>query len=159
MNECVQEQGYQALHLKRIFNAPIEKVFAAWSDAKQLALWFGPLGFVVVKSEVNLVVGGEYNIVIQSPDGQQIRHFGEYVAVSPPTKLVFTWVLENQACGGSQNQQANTLVSIHFTAVAEGTQIELSHERLPNKEAYDGHSFGWNSSFDALASYIQTQNI
>lgn len=159
MNECVQETGYAALSIKRTFSAPIEQVFSAWSDAQMLAQWFGPVGFHVVETDVKLVVGGEYKIVIQSPDGQQIRHFGEYVEVTPPGKLAFTWILESQSCGGSENQHANTLVSIKFNTVADGTEIELTHERLPNKEAFDGHSFGWHSSLDSLATFIQTRAI
>jgi uncharacterized protein YndB with AHSA1/START domain len=154
MNECFKPTDYAALTIKRVFNAPIERVFAAWSDGKMLAQWFGPEGFHVVEAEVELVVGGKYKIVIQSPNGQKIKHSGQYLEVVSPNKLTFTWVLDDQACGGSENQRADTLVSIKFNTVSNGTEIELSHENLPSKEAFDGHSFGWHSSLDSLAAFI-----
>jgi len=138
------------LVIKRQFSAPIERVFAAWTDADVLARWFGPEGFVVTRSTVDLSVGGAYEIEIQSPDGQLIKHFGHYMEISVPNKLVFTWILEDQACQGSEGQCAETLVSIAFTRIDQATEITLTHEHLPDQAAYDGHAFGWNSSFDSL---------
>ena len=142
------------LALKRVFNAPIEQVFEAWTSAKILAHWFGPEGFIVKTAEVDLQVGGKYLIILQPPAGEAIRHFGEYLVIAPPSRLVFTWVLQNQICQGSVNQCAETLVTLDFKRVGRATEIQLSHERLPNKEAYDGHAFGWASSFDCLETYL-----
>ena len=136
------------LTLQRVFNASIERVFQAWTEAEVLACWFGPVGFTVTASTVNLRKGGKYLIVIRSPEGEEIKHFGEYVEVTSPQRLVFTWLLETQACNGGKNQCAETLVSIDFKRIGETTEIRLTHEQLPNKEAYDGHQFGWSSTFD-----------
>ena len=146
----------EVLRIKRIFSAPRERVFDAWIKAEMLARWFGPEGFSVVHVEAHPYVGGSYNIEICSPDGQLIRHFGDYIEVSRPDKLIFTWMLENQACQGSENLCAETLVSIEFSAVDQGTEITLSHEQLPDKRALDGHKFGWNSSLVSLTRFLET---
>ena len=147
--------GAQAtVTLRRIFNAPIDRVFDAWTKAEVLADWFGPAGYTVTRAEVDLRLGGKYLIVLQSPAGGTIKHFGEYVEVTPPEKLVFTWLLENQACKGGENQCAETLVSIDFRRINQTTEIRLVHERLPNKEAYDGHEFGWRSTFDCFNDFV-----
>lgn len=145
------------LTLKRVFHAPIEKVFEAWTNAEVLARWFGPAGFIVKTAEIDLKIGGKYLIVLQPPDGGVITHFGEYVEITPPTRLVFTWVLQNQTCQGSVNQCAETLVTLDFKRIVESTEVRLSHERLPSKEAYDGHGFGWASSFDCLETCLINQ--
>ena len=143
------------LTLKRIFSAPIDRVFEAWTSASVLANWFGPVDFKVKTAEIDLKIGGKYLIILQPPEeGEVIKHFGEYIEIMPLKKLVFTWVLENQACKGSIKQCAETLVSIDFKAVNQSTQILLTHERLPSKEAYDGHAFGWSSSFDCLEKIL-----
>ncbi len=145
------------LTLTRVFPAPIEEVFEAWTKAEVLADWFGPVGFSVTTAEIDLRLGGKYLIVLQSPEGEVIQHFGEYVEIIPPTKLVFTWVLQNQTCRGSVNQCAETLVSLDFKRLDQSTEIRLNHERLPNKEAYDGHQFGWTSSFACLETFFINQ--
>lgn len=144
------------LTVRRIFSAPIDRVFAAWTNAEVLASWFGPVGFSVASATIDLRVGGKYQIVIKPPDGETIKHFGEYVEIIPPERLAFTWMLENQACKGSANQCAETLVSIDFKCIDQSTQIVLTHERLPDKAAYDGHEFGWNSSLDSFEKFILT---
>lgn len=145
------------LVIKRIFSAPIDRVFDAWTKAEVLAKWFGPVGFLVSCSEINLSVGGKYEIEINSPDGKRIRHFGHYVEIKKPHKLAFTWMLEDQSCKGSAGLCAETLVNIEFKCIEQATEITLTHERLPNKEAYDGHQFGWQSSLDSLTTYLATE--
>ena len=145
----------EVLVLKRFFHAPIERVFDAWTKAEVLADWFGPEGFSVSKSQVQLYVGGSYVIEIFSPDGKQIRHFGNYLEISKPHKLVFTWMLADQACKGSEDLVAETLVSIDFKRVDQTTELTLTHEKLPSTEAYDGHKFGWSSSLDSLTKFLK----
>jgi len=145
------------LVIKRLFSAPIAQVFDAWTKAEVLAGWFGPEGFIVSHAETNLKIGGTYEINILSPEGNAIKHFGSYVEISRPYKLAFTWMLEDQACNGSKGQCAETLVSIEFKRVEQTTELILTHEKLPSQAAYNGHEFGWNSSFDSLATHLLSE--
>ena len=157
MARLAASSAHAILSLQRVFNVSIERAFEAWTKAEVLASWFGPVGFTVTTAKIDLRKGGEYLIVIQSPEGMAIKHFGEYVEVTPPKRLVFTWILENQACRGSKNQCAETLVSIDFKRVGESTEIQLTHEQLPSKEAHDGHEFGWRSTFDSFEYFLLTK--
>lgn len=145
------------LTLTRVFHAPIEKVFEACTNAEVLAGWFGPVGFTVKATEIDLKIGGKYLIILQPPEGEATKHFGEYIEIIRPTRLVFTWALQNQTCQGSVNQCAETLVTLDFKRLDQSTEIQLSHEQLPSKEAYDGHEFGWMSSFDCLKTLLISQ--
>ena len=149
--------AHATLTLRRVFNAPIARVFEAWTKAEVLASWFGPVGFTVTASTIDLRKGGAYHIALRSPEGTAIKHFGEYIEVTPPEKLVFTWLLENQACRGCDNQCAETLVTIDFKRIDESTEVQLTHEHLPNKDAYDGHVYGWSSTFDSFENFTQTK--
>jgi len=149
--------AHETLTLKRVFSASIERVFDAWTKAEILAQWFGPVGFSIISAENKLTVGGEYEVVILSPDKNKITHRGEYVEITPPNTLVFTWLIENQACGGCDGETASTLVSLIFTSIENGTELILTHEKLPSQAAYDGHQFGWQGSFDSLADLLTQQ--
>lgn len=147
--------GFQeTLTLTRRFQAPIERVFEAWTKAEMLTLWFGPEGFTVIRALVDCCEGGQYEITIKSPDNNTIKHYGEYIHIEVPNKLIFTWILEDQSCQGSEGQHAKTLVEIDFKALENATEITLKHEKLPNLAAYEGHQFGWLSSFDSLSRYL-----
>lgn len=142
------------LEIRREFSAPIQTVFDAWTKTDVLAKWFGPQGFIVLDAQADLSVGGQYEISIQSPDNNIIKHYGEYVEIKVPNILIFTWILKDQTCTGSEGQHATTLVSLLFEETNKGTLLSLTHEKLPDQAAYDGHQFGWQSSLDALNQHL-----
>lgn len=144
----------QTLKICREFSAPIQAVFEAWTQADVLAKWFGPQGFIVLNAQTDLAVGGRYEITIQSPDNNIIKHYGEYVEIKAPNTLIFTWVLQDQSCAGSEGQHETTLVTLLFEKTDKGTLLTLTHEKLPDQAAYDGHQFGWQSSLEALNQHL-----
>ncbi|HEY3812666.1 MAG TPA: SRPBCC domain-containing protein [Caulobacteraceae bacterium] len=80
--------------LVRVFDAPRELVFRAWTDPKMLGQWWGPRGFSNPVCEADARVGGKWRIVMRGPDGNDYPHGGEYLEVVPPEKLVMTNALE-----------------------------------------------------------------
>lgn len=144
-----------SLNLERTFAASIERVFDAWSKAELLAQWFGPDGFTIVETKTDLYIGGQYSILMQAPDGTEIQHYGEYVQIDRPTTLIFTWVLADQSCAGSEGEHINTLVSISLKAISpDETKLILLHEQLPTQAACDGHEFGWLASLASLDTLL-----
>jgi uncharacterized protein YndB with AHSA1/START domain len=147
-------KAQQTLEIFREFTAPIQAVFEAWTQADVLANWFGPEGFIVLNAQTDLSVGGKYEITIQSPDNNTIKHFGEYVEINEPNSLIFTWELKDQTCAGSEGQHVSTLVSLLFEETTKGTLLTLTHEKLPDQAAFAGHQFGWQSSLEALHQHL-----
>jgi uncharacterized protein YndB with AHSA1/START domain len=142
------------LNMEREFAANIERVFAAWTQAELLAQWFGPEGVKVEQASIELRVGGAYKIVLSQADGPNIAHWGEYVEINKPKSLIFTWRIAQQACSGSEDDCADTLVSLRFSETVKGTLLQLTHEKLPSQKAFDGHHFGWQASLDTLADFL-----
>lgn len=144
-------QSGQVLSLEREFKATREQLFDAWTNPELLVRWFGPVGCRVESASMDVVEGGKYNIVIVVKNDVEVRHFGQYVLIEAPKRLVFTWVLADQECPGSRCVHCETLVDVTFEACDAGTRIKLTQEKLPNKAALDGHKFGWTSSLESLA--------
>ena len=143
------------VQIRKTFHAGQQALFRAWTDPQALMKWFGPKGVQTTIADVDLSVGGAYRIVMLDPDGNTIEHGGEYREIKNPDKLVFTWVLRNQACEGSANEDAETLVTLHFRRLSEHTtELTLLHEYLPSEKARAGHEFGWNSSLECLDRHI-----
>lgn len=154
MNISTVEQQHLTLALSREFKAPYDKVFNAWTDPDTLKKWFGPHGVTTQSASIDLKVGGAYQIVMKLPEGDIVVHQGHYRHIEPPHKLVFTWVLEGQACEGSDGERAETLVTIEFHDMGATTRLELTHEFLPSETSKDGHAMGWNGSLDRLAEIM-----
>lgn len=146
----------ETLEIERIFDAPVERVYDAWTKPQMLMQWFGPEGFEVTNTEIDFKLGGRYSITIKSPDDNIIVHFGEYLEIDKPNKLTFTWILKNQSCEGSAGKEAVTLVEINFVEQKNKTLLRLTHEKLPDRTALDGHRFGWQSSLKSLHFLLET---
>jgi uncharacterized protein YndB with AHSA1/START domain len=72
----------------RIFDAPRELVWKAWTDPKYVMQWWGPKGFTSPVCKMDFRVGGKYLICTKTPDGQEFWHGGEYHEIVPLEKIV-----------------------------------------------------------------------
>src|SRR6267378_2706264 len=65
-----QDRQATALVITRVFDAPREQVWNAWTDPEQFKKWWGPEHFTAPVSEIDLRVGGTYFNCMRSPDGK-----------------------------------------------------------------------------------------
>jgi uncharacterized protein YndB with AHSA1/START domain len=138
-----------AVEITRTFAAPREKVFRAWTDAKELACWFAPSpDYTIVVPELELRVGGRYVVEMHHKGGNVHLVGGTYREVLPPEKISFTWRWEGNEAAGE------TLVTVAFRDLGNATEIHLTHEFLPSAEERAKHSQGWNGCFEHLAQYL-----
>ncbi len=144
----------EALRIYRLLDAPVDEVFQAWVDPAELMSWFGPQGCVVDSVEADCSVGGRYSILMTIPGGSQVRHVGHYLEVDPPNRLVFTWILADQACEGDRGHHAETTVYLDLVAVGDKTELTLTHESLPDTGAVEAHRVGWSGSLDRLVASL-----
>ena len=78
------------LVLTRLMDAPADKLFRCWTDPDLLKRWFAPKPYTTPVAEMDLRVGGATNMVMKSPDGQEMPNPGTILDVVPGRKLVFT---------------------------------------------------------------------
>jgi len=76
--------------LTRVFNAPREIVFKAWTDPKQMARWWGPKSFTNPVCQMDVRPGGKMRIVMRGPDGKEYPFKGVFLEVVEPERLVYT---------------------------------------------------------------------
>lgn len=102
----------------RIFDAPREAVYKAWTDPKQLAKWFPPEGFTAPRCEIDARPGGVFRVDMQGPDlppfdGNVFPGPGKFVEVTPNERLVFTMTPE---FGGQTLPTVTTTVTFEDVA-------------------------------------------
>src|SRR6478736_2350175 len=78
------------LVLTRVLNAPREKVYRCWTEPNLITQWFTPPPYQTIRAEMDLRAGGSSNIVMRSPEGQEIPNRGIYLEVIPNERIVFT---------------------------------------------------------------------
>ncbi len=72
----------------RVFDAPRELVWRAWTDPKYVMQWWGPKGFTAPVCKMDFRVGGKFLYCMCSPDGQEFWNAGEYHEIVPCEKIV-----------------------------------------------------------------------
>ena len=136
--------GPLVLRLERTFTAPVQAVFDAWTSAEVLRRWW-PAGsdWETPVAEVDLRLGGKLRLVMRSPEGDEFGGGGEYVEITAPERLVFTWTWD-----GQEDPQ---LVEVEFHERNDGTTtVVLTNRGLGDEEAKRSHREGWAASFDNL---------
>ena len=73
----------------RLIDAPRELVFEAWTDPEHVVHWFGPNGFTISTSSMEVRPGGRWVFVMHGPDGTDWPNVVTYQEVTPPTRLVY----------------------------------------------------------------------
>jgi len=134
------------LEIRRTIPAPRERVFDAWTQAKELNKWSAPSP-MTPKAEVDLRVGGRYRIVMRGPDGSEMRVGGVYRAIERPSRLVYTWKWE-------ESPMDDTLITVEFFDRGKATEVLLRHEGLTDPESRARHEHGWNGCLDNLVTLM-----
>ena len=149
-----QLEKMQTMITARIFDAPREVVFKAWTDPKQLQRWWGPKGFTNPVCEVDARPGGAILIHMRAPDGTVYPMTGVFREVVVPERLVFT----SSALDGNGNPLFEVLNTVTFAA--EGSKTKLTVQASVSKVKGDaaphlaGMEQGWSMTLDRLAEEL-----
>ncbi len=92
--DVVAEPGRQDVVITRVFDAPRDLVYAAYTDPAHVADWWGPEQYTTVVEEMDVRPGGRWRYVQRGPDGAEFGFHGVYHLVSPPEQLVYTFEFE-----------------------------------------------------------------
>jgi uncharacterized protein YndB with AHSA1/START domain len=155
--------------ISRVFDAPRERVWKSWTEAERLKQWWGPAGFKVHTSKVDLRPGGIFHYGMTAPDGSDMWGKFTYREIQAPKKLVFI-VSFSDPQGGvtrhpwSANWPLQTLSTVTFEEQGKGkTKVTVQWtpheateaERKTFDEGRDSMKQGWTGTMDQFADYLK----
>lgn len=129
---------------RRIAAAP-EMVFDAWLDPDAVGSWlFATPDGVMETVEIDPRVGGKF-LIVERRGEALAEHFGEYLEIDRPRRLVFTFA--------AVRDEGHTRVTVEIRPDGEGSQLTLTHEMDPRWADYEAQTRqGWTMILDGLAS-------
>jgi uncharacterized protein YndB with AHSA1/START domain len=141
-----------SLEIKRFIKASPDRVYAAWTDPAQLRQWFGPEKVTTDNLIADPRVSGRFRWDLTNSDGEKMTMEGEFRGLQPGKKIVFTWHWQDD-----EDWENNvSIVTVELSERSGGTELRLTHERLPNEQSRDGHTRGWNSALDKLEKFANS---
>ncbi len=141
------------IRITRVFNAPRQLVWDAWTTPAILVHWSGCAAFSTVSAETDLREGGSWRVVLRAPDGEDIPCHGTYTAVKPIDHLAFTHQWEKAPLDVIPAHH-RTLVTVDLHEEGECTRLEFRQIGLVSEASRDSHIGGWCDSMDALAAAL-----
>jgi uncharacterized protein YndB with AHSA1/START domain len=143
----------QHVEITRIFDAPIERVFRAWTDADELAAWYGPASMRTPRERIHIDLheGGRFELTMVALDGDREFAIGyEIIELRPPELLV----LRSDPTPNSE-MHSSTIVRVELEALGQQTRMTLTDGPLPF--GHEHAEAGYRAALDKLAVHLDGQ--
>jgi len=146
------------LIITRVFNAPRGLLWKAWTDPKQVAIWWGPAGFTNPVCKLDVRTGGAIRIHMRGPDGTVYPMTGVFQEIVAPKRLVFT----SGALGKDGKPLFEVLTTVTFAEHGGKTALTV-RARVTSATAeaaphLAGMNEGWSQSLDRLAEHTRKKS-
>ena len=155
-SRAAPERREHTVNAVRVYDAPRESVFAAWTRAEHLAHWFGPRGFTIHSCEADARPGGVFRLCMRSPEGVDYWVRGTYREVITPERLVVHCTADD-AKGVKRLDEVITVtlaaeggrtrLTLHATASGTGTEAA---------KMLRGMEQGWSETLERLRERSNT---
>lgn len=147
------DQDPRAIVTTRVFDAPRELVWSAWTDPNHLAQWWGPNGFTTTTSAYDLRPGGTWRFVMHGPDGRDYQNLVTFDEIVKPERLVYRH--------GDDVEPVQFHTTVTFEDLGGKTRLTL-RAQFPTADARDrvvkeyGAAEGAVQTIERLADYLAT---
>ena len=166
-SKAVYNMTEKEFTISRAFNAPRKLVFDAWTSPELMAKWWGPKGFTVGKSEMDLKVGGTYHYSLKAQDGLEM--WGKFVfrEIKEPEKLVFINSFSDAEGGTTRHPFSTTwplemFSTFTFNEAGGKTAVTIKWsphnpsdiERQTFEAGMDSMKMGWTGTLDRFTEFL-----
>jgi len=138
------------LFFTRLFDAPRELVFRAWTDREQLMKWWGPQGHAVTFLAMDLRPGGAWRKCMRSAQGSEYWRHGTYLEIVEPERLVFTYLSDDP----ESDPEHETVVTMIFEDRGAKTLMTFRQREFQSIAERNSHRGGWASCMDRFAAWL-----
>ena len=156
-----QETTGQTLVIERVFDAPRELVWKAWSEPERFMRWWGPKDYSCPSWKIDFSVGGAFLGCMRSSDGNDIWSTGVYREIIPLERIVCTEsfadaegnVVPASHYGLPEDFPLEMLLTVTLEESNGKTKMTIRQDGMP-VEMGEGANQGWSESLDKLAESL-----
>jgi uncharacterized protein YndB with AHSA1/START domain len=143
------------VEIRQCFTAAPEKVFAAFADPRLVVLWLSPSPDIKLSLlRFDFREGGAYRFAYHLPDGKNVIVGGSYTLIEPPSKIVFSWIIEPP----DEHAGIVSEVTVTITPDDRGTELVIRHKKFTRTDAIVRHTEGWRGALDQLTAMLEKED-
>ena len=154
--------------ISRVFDAPRDRVWKAWTEVEHVRQWWGPKGFAVTHCKLDLRPGGIGHYCLRAPDGSDLWGRFVYREIVKPSRLVWinsfsdkdgglsthpmnpSWPREMLTTVSFKGLGGKTEVTVEWIPVDGSTELELK----TFDQGRDSMKGGWTGTLEQFAAFI-----
>jgi uncharacterized protein YndB with AHSA1/START domain len=154
--------------ISRVFDAPRELVWKCFTDPERMKEWWGPKGFTVITSKMDLRPGGSYLYGMKAPDGSAMWGKFRYREIVAPEKMVVINSFSDEAGGITRHPMSPTwplemLSTFTFEELPGGktkltvrwsTHNATAEEQKTFDASHDSMRMGWGGTMERFEAYL-----
>jgi uncharacterized protein YndB with AHSA1/START domain len=161
--------GSREFVITGIFDAPRDLVFRAWTEQEHLSHWFGPKGFTIPVSFLNLIPGGAFHYCMRATNGTEMWGKWTFREIVSPDRIDFVNTFSNKHGNLTRHPYVpkwplEILTTATFTELEGMTIVKIAWlpinataaERTTFDEMHEAMTEGWTGTFDQLRTYLTT---
>jgi len=166
-NNPAEEASTREFVITRVFDAPRELVWKAWTERERLMQWFGPKGFAMSTAKMDFRPGGSFHYCLRSPEGKEMWGKFVYREIVAPERIVLVNSFSDASGGLTRHPMSPTwplemLSTTTFAVQGDKTLLTIrwkplnatEEERKTFDGAHGGMQQGWTGTFEQLAEYL-----
>tara|TARA_B100000378_G_C17920496_1_gene369491 strand:+ start:142 stop:609 length:468 start_codon:yes stop_codon:yes gene_type:complete len=140
--------------ITRVFDAPPELVWRAWTEEAELAQWLRPFGVSTETVSFDVRVGGRYSYTMTNDKtGETFPTGGEFLEVSPMRRLVFTWGEPNAPIDGAP------VITLTLTAQGDRTELVFHLRGFDGKPGDHNVYDGWDEALTNFGRHLAGEEL
>ena len=138
--------------LHRVFKAPPERVYRAFTDANAFASWIPPYGFLCTVQKMEVQEGGSYKMTFHNFSTGNAHSFkGKYMEIKPDKFLKYTDTFDDPNFPGEMT------TSVWLKKVSCGTELKILQEDIPSMIPVEMCYLGWQESLEKLTRLVEPE--
>ncbi|WP_341225593.1 SRPBCC domain-containing protein [uncultured Arcticibacterium sp.] len=147
----MEQPSNRTISINRTFNAPIELVWEAWTQAEHIAKWWSPKGIETKVIEHDFSVGGKWKYIMPMPNGQEFTAEGQYTEIVKLKKIISSANFRPMTEGveiQSLFKENGDKTDFTFNVIHPTEEYKIQQEKM-------GIMNGWGSVFNRLDELLK----
>lgn len=136
-----------------------DRVFDAWTNPREVKMWFGSSPDSLQRAEIDLRIGGKWRFTfVENPEVSDFVS-GEYLEIVKFSRLVFTWRHQRKERGNVVEESPISKVVVTIEGSHDGSVLTVTHSATESQASRQNVAVGWSVALESLRKLVAIEAV